>query len=419
MLDQQHISSLTSGEIIRKKFKAKSKELQNSQIITTEYSNVSIPPGTDLNVPVLNQIVKAKIPDQLRKSEKPVNYLALLKSCIVNITDHYDIPPACIEILQSGDNITLGTLGNFSTIIGKAKSRKTYGLSLILAAAIRSGNLPPMTPIRVNQPSKQRAVILCDTEQSVFKIHQVVKRIHKLAGVELCNNFTAYGLRGQSTEDRLALIEHAIYNTPNLGLVIIDGIRDLVRSINEEDQATMITSKLLKWTEDKNIHIIVVLHQNKNDVNARGHVGTELTNKSETVLSISRDSKDDTISVIEGLYCRDREFESCAFKIDYEGMLYFIDDWQNYSTTIRNKPVPSEISSETHMKILRAVFMTSNSLQLSELNTALKMVCKEQGYDFGNNKIGGIRQYYQDQGWIKCEKVQGKRYSMYTYTPSL
>ena len=69
----------------------------------------------------------------------------------------------------------------------------------------------------------------------------------------------------------------------------------------------MIASKLLKWTEEKNIHVVTVLHQNKNDGNARGHLGSELVNKAETVLSVTKDSKEKDISIVEAEYCRNKE----------------------------------------------------------------------------------------------------------------
>jgi hypothetical protein len=41
---------------------------------------------------------------------------------------------------------------------------------------------------------------------------------------------------------------------------------------------------LMQWTGEKNIRIQTVLHLNKGDDNARGHIGTELNNKAESLL---------------------------------------------------------------------------------------------------------------------------------------
>ena len=56
--------------------------------------------------------------------------------------------------------------------------------------------------------------------------------------------------------------------------------------------------KALKWTEDYNIHIVVVLHENPGSDKARGHIGTELMNKAETVIALEVDKYDENISTV-------------------------------------------------------------------------------------------------------------------------
>ena len=59
----------------------------------------------------------------------------------------------------------------------------------------------------------------------------------------------------------LRIVEQAIYNTPEIGLVIIDGIRDMVYDINSPSESTRIISKLMQWTDDRQIHIHTILQQ--------------------------------------------------------------------------------------------------------------------------------------------------------------
>lgn len=68
---------------------------------------------------------------------------------------------------------------------------------------------------------------------------------------------------------RLLIVEQAIGTIPDLGLVIIDGIRDFLYDINSPGESTDIISKFMQWTDDRQIHIHTVLHQNKNDKHAR------------------------------------------------------------------------------------------------------------------------------------------------------
>ena len=197
------------------------------------------------------------------------------------------------------DKRILGSLGNFSLIIGKAKSKKSFFINIAISSAISKQAI--FDKFCSNLLEKQKTVLYFDTEQGKYHVQLALKRICDQTGIPEPDNLKVYRLRSLPPSERLALIEHAINTIPEIGMVVIDGIKDLVTSINSEEEATMISSKLLKWTEEKNIHIICVLHQNKSDNNARGHIGTELINKAETVLSITVDEQDKEISIMNPL----------------------------------------------------------------------------------------------------------------------
>ena len=95
-------------------------------------------------------------------------------------------------------------------------------------------------------------------------------------------------LRKFNPKERLAIIDDAISQIEGLGFVVIDGIRDLVYDINSPSEATCVISKLMQWTDEYQIHLHTILHQNKSDENARGHIGTEINNKAETVIQIEK-----------------------------------------------------------------------------------------------------------------------------------
>ncbi len=68
------------------------------------------------------------------------------------------------------------------------------------------------------------------------------------------------------------------------------------------------------------------MHQNKSDFNARGHIGTELVNKAETVISISVDEKEKELSIVEAQQCRNKEFQPFAFEIDENGLPRLVEN---------------------------------------------------------------------------------------------
>jgi len=333
--------------------------------------------------------------------QKEPDYKALLSNCLISVNDIIPAPPICIEVIINGVPHTFGTLGDFTLLIGKAKAGKTFALSLILAAALISGT-PFQKVLLATFPNDKKTVLYFDTEQSTYYVQKALKRICAISGVPAPGNLIVYSLRGYTPANRLKLIEFAIYNTENIGMAVIDGIRDLITSINDEEQASMIASKLLKWTGDLNIHIITVLHQNKSDLNARGHLGAELTNKSQTVVSVSK-AENKNVSVISAEFCRDKDFEPIAFSIDLDGLPNIIEDYTPENKAGRKNKVllPAEIPNETHIEIIAKVLKADKTPKYNELRLGLKNeISSWYGYSIADARVREYVQYYTDNGLL-------------------
>ena len=198
------------------------------------------------------------------------------------------------------------TKGNISTIIGRAKGRKSFFLRLIIAA---------MKGYRDDQFRSEATgrIVLFDTEQAKYHVWKATKCIEQMVHfwpVDL----DVFGLRPDATAERINLIESYIYQQEPQ-VVFIDGIRDLVTDINDAVQATEVVGKMMKWSYEKKCHICCVLHQNKADENARGHIGTEIVNKSETVLSINK-VKGTVYSEVKSVHTRGHEIREFQFLIE-------------------------------------------------------------------------------------------------------
>lgn len=221
----------------------------------------------------------------------PEELAAYMAESTINVTSTYEHSPVVLMV----DDTVIGTLGNFSASIGKAKSKKTFNVSAIVASALSGSTV---LHYRSTFPENKRKILYIDTEQGRYHCQQVLKRILRLADLpEYKNpdNLIMLALRKFSPKLRLAIVEQAIGIIPDLGLVIIDGIRDFLYDINSSSESTDIISKFMQWTDDRQIHIHTVLHQNKNDEHARGHIGTELNNKAETIMQVEVDKEDKSI----------------------------------------------------------------------------------------------------------------------------
>lgn len=299
-------------------------------------------------------------------------------------------PPVVLSISDnSGTSIPSFTSGNFSLIIGKAKSKKTFLITLLIASFLGYKNKKIIANSNANHK-----VLWFDTEQSPYHLGAMLKRVCSLIGNSNPMNLNAYQLRTLMPDERIQLIEYLISVNP-AGLVIIDGIRDLVTDINSPDQATRTATLLMRWSAENDTHIINVLHQNKGDGNARGHLGTELTNKAETVLSVTVDGG---VSVVEAEYTRDREFKPFSFLIN-EDSLPELCELPTKEGEFK-KCEPHLIADDIHEDILTDAFKDAQTLSYTNTWRTIKASSEKFGYFFGDNKAKNFLNWYLSKGWI-------------------
>lgn len=216
------------------------------------------------------------------------------------------------EYLLKIDNTNKFSKGNISGWIGLAKSKKTFALTMFVSALV--GCLKLYAKFNANSKS---IVLYIDTEQSPSDVQRITHRVKKLVGSE--DGLLMYGLRPLSPKQRIEAIELLLVEH-KFDVLIIDGVRDLLMNINDAVESTEVMTLLMKWSFDYDIHIATVLHQNKNGGDSRGHIGTELNNKAETILRITKDETDGSISHIEEVFGRGKGFDKFSFQVSEDGL---------------------------------------------------------------------------------------------------
>lgn len=337
----------------------------------------------------------------------PMETTASWRDARLLVTDVFEAPPV---ILRVGDSI-VGTLGNFSASTGKAKSKKTFNVCAIVAAAMTGGTVLDYS---ASLPPEKRGILYVDTEQSKFHCKRVLSRILRLAGLSadvqpaglefLC-------LRGFATKDRLKKIEDAIYEIDGLGLVVIDGIRDLAHDINSPGESTDLITKLMQWTDERKIHIHTVLHLNKGDDNTRGHLGTELNNKAETVLQITKDDFDRDISFVAAMHIRDLDFEPFAFRINDDALPELVENYQPRQSGAAKSFDYAEVCEAKHREALELLFSEADRVSYSLLIGKLQIGYAAIGHSFGINKAKQLKVFLENKRMIVKEE------KFYRYNP--
>lgn len=320
----------------------------------------------------------------------------MIREAEIDLSKKVQKPPVILSL----NDMDLFYTGDFSLTIGKAKSRKTFLTTMFIAVLVGNSKTDKLN---ANLPKDKRTVLLFDTEQGKYHATKSANRVLRLLGISHPENFRAFSLRRYSTTERLQIIEYLIYNTPNLGVVFIDGIRDLVTSINDEEQATKISSKLLKWSDEKQIHINCVLHMNKADNNARGHLGTELLNKSLVTISVSKIPKVPEYSSVVVTQSREKEPPPFIIGINKEDLPFVVAE-SDLPTTISKILKSQAFDVAEHSDILRSeVFSKGNELTYNEIIAAVK---KE--YGIGINKAKDYVRHFVEENLIVAKKHGNK-----------
>lgn len=246
-----------------------------------------------------------------------------IKKAFINLDIPVAKPPVIMRIkAQMGTSFGYSrvfTLGNFSAITGKSKSKKTFLSTLLLAAAVKNTYFD--TVFEASLPSGRQGVLLFDTEQSNYDAYITAKRVFDLIGYS-DDKFGAFDLREYTPLERCKIIDRTLEKLQNdVSFVVIDGIADLSMAINDEIEASRVVSLLMKWTKKYNVHIVNIIHQNKNDEYATGHLGSAILKKSECIISVKKDMTDTSQSEVKCDLIRGAgDFDDFVFRIDEQGL---------------------------------------------------------------------------------------------------
>lgn len=327
-------------------------------------------------------------PDEHRLSD-------ILSASQIKATDTYETPPQIIWI----ENSTIATLGNFSASTGKAKSKKTFNVSAIVAASLAGKQV---LNYRAHLPEGKRRILYVDTEQSRFHCHNVLERILRLAGLPTTTdseNLDFICLREYSPAIRVEVIDYALRQGKGYGLVIIDGIRDLMLDINSTSESVEVINKMMEWSSKYNLHIHCVLHLNKGDNNVRGHIGTEMSNKAETVLVISKNNERPSVSEVHALHIREKEFKPFAFTVDEGGLPVMAEEYSLCEAPrqkLKQRAGFMELTIEQHREALSAAFGNKPIRGFENMLQAMMTSYEAIGFKRGRNVMVKLLLYLTD-----------------------
>ncbi len=323
-----------------------------------------------------------------------------------------EIPPVTMTV----DGIITCTQANLSLILGAKKTKKSFFVSMGIAAAL-SGE--KYCNLEITLPEGKDEVYHFDTEQSPYHVSIGNKRVmdilkhveYEISYKELTRRFRPFAMRAADSVKVRAdfIIKEIQDNSDNVGIVFIDGIRDLLDDINDPKSSSVIVSRLMALSVEANVHILLVLHTNKGDNNARGHLGTELSNKCETVFRVRMLADNSQYTIVEADATRNLPFDAFTFFINPDGIPILGDvDIDLINKSSNRKPEPDEIDKERYLDLV----CDWNNLTTSQ---ALEEIAKYfDDFEPGNIKQGKILKYIVNNGIVEKKRIAGQNAYLYS-----
>lgn len=267
------------------------------------------------------------------------------------------------QVLLSIDRQNIGSIQNVITISGLPKQGKSRFVGAMIASAITRNEI---FNIRLRTPEGRNKIALFDTEQGEYDFYKQIDFIKKLSGTtEMPENFFAYNTREDFPRTQIQLVNKFLELNKDCSVIFLDGILDLLDSFNDEKESMRLMRLIKKWTKEKNILLIQVLHRRKDGTATLGHIGSAADRVSQSILTVEKNKERNTY-ILKPEYLRSAE-DFTPIEIYYNRQdggwqqTWFTPDEPEKIVRLK-KPKPSELNIDDHrMNVLR--IFNSQSLQ--------------------------------------------------------
>lgn len=183
--------------------------------------------------------------------------------------------------------------GNLHTLQGTKKAGKSAAGLVLIVSALKGEFLG----IECNTDNP--VILWADTEQDKATLQNKARAVLSMAGIEKqperlkVLTFRGYG---SPAEVLAATLQAIADNTPDL--VFLDGVVDLCQAFNDEEESREVVRKLEAYAERYGSAILGLIHTNKHDNEARGHLGAIMQQKSAEIYQVNKEGNTAEVSQV-------------------------------------------------------------------------------------------------------------------------
>lgn len=222
-------------------------------------------------------------------------------------TKKYDLSPNWVDpainyppprYLLTYNGVGFSPLGAMQVITGHRKNGKSFFTVQIMAAALGSAKLGGLRLNVGEGIPKEPKVLYIDTEMEIENCSLMMKRVHALLDFDLNvrhPRFFCLWLCLETPEDRWGKVRQAIEEV-SPDLIVLDGIRDVTRDINDSERSSGLISEIAKIAKDRNACFWNAIHYNDGSDKMRGWLGTELGNKASDIFEVTKEKKEGIVN---------------------------------------------------------------------------------------------------------------------------
>ena len=284
----------------------------------------------------MNEKLKLEDISQNDVNEVPFNYDEMYKDCFVDLDVVIERPPCALSIGKYEYNgsyydIDAHTYGEMSATVAPSKTKKSFYKSALIASYIGGDSYKYFPNMKSHRGENDYYIVDIDTEQGQFYAQKVFRRVQQMTGIQYIN-YLPFAMRSKTPQERVMFVD-ALLQDPRfkgkIKFVSIDGIADLIENTNDIVMSANIANKTMKWTDDNNLHLHVVIHKLIGVNKPTGHAGSYILKKGETITFLEKEDENnkDSNIIVKHKYSRGRSFEDFAFNVNTEGLPYFINGW--------------------------------------------------------------------------------------------
>lgn len=364
-----------------------------------------------MNEQQVNDLPQPKNTKQIRSEE--------LRPYWLDPREDYPEPYYMLEY----NGVPFSTIGGIQAISGQKKNGKSFVLTQLMAAILGNGcertqrYLPGLTvPERtIEYLGHEPRVLYVDTEMEKLNSAKVLRRVHWLCEWDMKqpnDRFQVLWLKNMPRDDaekahekRYRLIRNAIEEV-SPDIVFIDGIRDLLSSINDENNGVQILSELSTLAEERHMCIWNALHQNpRGDANSeegkmRGWIGTELGNKvSDTFISIKSKTQNGVSFTVKQQDARGKDIDDWKFEVTDDAGNLGVPRITTYGTNLpsKSKEQEGDDPDEIITWINQAKDLYEFPMSRSDIK---KKIFGEIGGQRNNDKLAADLKIAINMGWL-------------------